>query len=351
VKRVLLGLALLALAGAGLSAASSGSDRETALRAQTGALWQRYEGSPLAAKQRSLLPSVLRAPFGARRSLDQEYGDATGDAEAGLAPDLARLLVVNDADGNLGLGINYANRACAGAGDVVLVLLDADQNASTGNAGIEYVLIIDGTGQAFLAVKWNGSAFEPISIPSLSATCSDATTPTFNAFFFNRADLGIASGFNFVVGALYSPDGGTTVYADVAGPFSYQLGGSFTPPTAPPPATPPAPETPVETKGPSALVVDSFTTSPRTPHVGKRFSVGMRVSDDVGTAITKGAIVCAAKIGRSAQRPFSKGFSRGVAVCTWVMPASSLGKRLVGAITVGSTGLSITQRFSRTIAR
>ena len=99
------------------------------------------------AKRRATVPAsaIGKTPF---RTLDAAYDDTVGDAQGSLSPDIARVAIVNDANGNIGVAVAYANRpACVTSGDFLAVYLDVDQNPSTGASpsGTEYALFIDGT--------------------------------------------------------------------------------------------------------------------------------------------------------------------------------------------------------------
>src|SRR5262249_19129468 len=107
---------------------------------------------------------------------DQGYSDPAGDAEGGLAPDITTVAAVNDASGNIGFGIAYANRVCAKAGDFIVIFLDVDLNQATGAAGTgaEYALFLDGTTRVGGVAQWNGSTFVTTGIP-VGSNCSSTT--------------------------------------------------------------------------------------------------------------------------------------------------------------------------------
>jgi hypothetical protein len=155
---------------------------------------------------------MANTPF---RTLDAAYDDTVGDAEGGLAPDIGRVAIVNDANGNLAVAVAYANRpTCVTAGDFLAVYLDVDQDPATGAAptGTEYALFIDGTTDQIGAGRWDGSTFQLVGVASLQATC-DASG--FDYWVLNGREIGITTGFNFFVAAQYTDSAGNR-YGDVA---------------------------------------------------------------------------------------------------------------------------------------
>jgi hypothetical protein len=232
----------------------------------------------LAGTVRSSLPSTLvarraagRAPVVGKttfRTLDAAYDDTVGDSQGGLAPDIARVAIVNDANGNLGVAVAYANRpACVTAGDFLAVYFDVDQNPTTGAApsGTEYALFIDGTTDQIGAGRWDGSTFQLIGLSSLQATCDAAG---FDYWVFDGREIGITTGFNFFVGAQFTDSAGNH-YSDIApnaAPlWNYQLSATTPPPPAPPPPSPPPPSPPPRPSPPPPPVERTAADAPRLP--------------------------------------------------------------------------------------
>jgi hypothetical protein len=210
------------------------------------------------------VPLLGKTPF---RTLDAAYDDTVGDAQGGLAPDIARVAVVNDANGTIGIAAAYANRpACVTAGDFLAVYLDADQNPATGAApaGTEYALFIDGTTDQIGAGRWDGSSFQLFGLTSLQVTCDPSG---FDLWIFSGGELGMTTGFNFFVGATYTDNAGNR-YSDFAPDgqpiWSYQLSaGTTTPP--PPPPSPPPPSPPPPRPSPPPPPVRTAEDAPQLP--------------------------------------------------------------------------------------
>jgi hypothetical protein len=143
----------------------------------------------------ALLSALALAQPATAAVTDTTFTDAVGDAQLGLAD--IRNVTVGDSAGTLVFRVSYADRACASAGDVVLVEIDADRSTATGNpAGIDHLLLADVSGNRRGVARWNGSAFQPLSVPSLRAAC-DARG--FDSWSFRAGSLGIESSFRFRV--------------------------------------------------------------------------------------------------------------------------------------------------------
>ena len=220
-------------------------------------------------------PSMAKTPF---RTLDAAYDDTVGDAQSGLAPDIARVAVVNDANGNLALAVAYANRpACVTAGDFLAVYFDVDQSPATGAAptGTEFAIFIDGTTDQIGAARWDGSTYQLIGLSSLQATCD---TSGFDYWVLNGREIGITTGFNFFVAAQFTDSAGTR-YGDVApnaAPlWNYQLT-SGTPPPPPPPPPPPSPPPPPPRPTPPPPPERTAEDAPRLPKRERYVGQSMR---------------------------------------------------------------------------
>jgi hypothetical protein len=172
--------------------------------------------------------------------------DPAGDAD-GAGTDLTEIAAFNGPTGALGFRIDYANRACGGAGDSLAVFLDVDRNPSTGSStgGFEYALFLDGSTRTASVGQWNGSSFATTSIPAAGG-CSSAKPPSADSVAVSAPRLGIGSSFDFVVETGWSVDDGAQLYHDHAGPFTYTLSAP-TPAPSPPPPRPRPPRPPAKT--------------------------------------------------------------------------------------------------------
>jgi hypothetical protein len=130
---------------------------------------------------------------------EETFADTVGDAQLGIA-DICNV-TVGDANGTIVIRVSYADRSCATA-EAVLVELDADRSAATGSAdGIDYVLSVDASGRRGVA-RWNGSTFQPVSVPSLRAGCD---TRGFDSWSFRAGALGVEPTFRLRASSCLDP--------------------------------------------------------------------------------------------------------------------------------------------------
>jgi hypothetical protein len=126
------------------------------------------------------------------------------------------------------------------------------------------------------------------------------------------------------------------------------------PPPAPPPAAPPPPPAPPPAaqapRVASRLLSTRLQTIPVVARAGRVFTVRVRVTTDLGTPVRSGTIRCAARAGKTSLRPIAKRWKRGYATCTWRLPKTARGKRLVASVRVVKSGLTLTRRVSRRIS-
>src|SRR3954454_23099748 len=133
-------------------------------------------------------PLVLVLCLAAAQSASAESGASDPVGDAGAAPDITAVSVANDGAGALAFTIRTGAGALSPATAIVMSL-DTDKNASTGNDGIEYLFVIDGSGGALL--KWNGSSYDQAAAASASASYS-AGAATFKV---NKSDIGVTGSF------------------------------------------------------------------------------------------------------------------------------------------------------------
>jgi hypothetical protein len=126
------------------------------------------------------------------------------------------------------------------------------------------------------------------------------------------------------------------------------------PPPAPPPAAPPPPPpAPAATPAPrvaSRLLSTRLQTIPAVARAGRVFTVRLRVATDLGTPVRSGTIRCAARAGKTSMRPVAKRWKNGYATCSWRLPKTARGKRLVASLRVANSGLTLTRRVSRRVS-
>ena len=278
----LLAVAVLTSAGATMAGSTSNAaatdERAFVLPLRPGVLEAMHARAPSLMLPSSMVQGLIRPTSSAPRArslalhptaasglfaqADATFDDSLNDNPGGLAPDVSRVVVDNDTNGNVGIAVAYNNRpTCVGTGDYLFAYLDVDQNPATGAQplGIDFALGIDGTQRLFTAFRWDGANLQPIGLSSLQAACD----PTgFNAWLFNGREIGLGTAFNFVVAGVHV-DSANSSYVDLApnsGLWNYQLSTSPTPPPPPPPAPPPPSPPP-----PPPPADRTFADAPRFP--------------------------------------------------------------------------------------
>jgi hypothetical protein len=269
------------------------------------------------------------------------FQDSSGEDAA--APDISTLVVSNDNQGNITFTINMPNRPTLDADMLVLVQLDTDANAATGDPevlGSDYAIELDGpfSGRAEVGLfRWTGSEYSANGVPQTSlvfAYTNGAATIRINA-----RELGATKKFNFgaisVAGVVLLPTGEPNfdnIHVDLApdaghGFYSYEV--KTTPPS---------------------LAMRAAGSAPARPRAGRTWSVFSTVTRvDTGDAVTSGRVTCRALVG--GRTIIGRGsFAGGRARCSFTVPASAKGKRLRGTMTVVSGGLRASRGFNAVVA-
>ena len=226
------------------------------------------------------------------------FTDATGDATGGGA-DLTQAVVSNDAAGNITLAFTFANRTAFAPTDTLVIILDTDKNASTGNTGFDYGIVVSASGARLL--QWNGSTFVPSAQTTLTTANNNFTITV------NRSELGNTTGFIFGAETLV----GTTPsdMAPDSGNWTYDLG--------------------------LKPVLNTLAAhfSPAKPTHGRVFrlaSTQLRLAD--GTVVKADSVTCVATLNGK----------RLAGRCAWHIPANARGKRLVIVLTAHYQGATAT---------
>jgi hypothetical protein len=219
------------------------------------------------------------------------YTDPQGDALGGAA-DVTQIDVSNDVDGNITFDVTLPNRPALGAGDFLLVLLDTDNNASTGRQGLEFAIAVDPSGPGLL--RASASGFSPTASSTLTSSNGGKSVR------INRSELGNTTVFTFFVLTGLESDDNAGDDAPNTGAYLYTL--QLRP------------------------VLDSLAArfAPAKPKAGKAFrvaSTSLRLED--GTDVKADSITCVAKLNGK----------RLKGRCSWRIPANARGKRLVVTIT------------------
>jgi len=76
------------------------------------------------------------------------------------------------------------------------------------------------------------------------------------------------------------------------------------------------------------------------------FTRRIQVAADDGSAVTKGAVSCGARLRRAPLRVARKGWLKNAAYCTWRLPRRTRRALLRGVVRVDSQGLHVMHRFT-----
>ncbi|MCL4289377.1 MAG: S8 family serine peptidase [Thermoleophilia bacterium] len=120
------------------------------------------------------------------------------------------------------------------------------------------------------------------------------------------------------------------------------------------------PGAPLEPDPPLTLTIARFAISPGSwfvagfdpPEPGRVFAAAARVvRDDTGEIVESGRISCRARIGARHLRVVRAAFARGVALCTWRVPAGAAGKRVSGTVEPSFREARAVRAFTTRVAR
>jgi hypothetical protein len=225
------------------------------------------------------------------------FSDPVGDATGGAA-DITQVDVSNDAGGDVTIALTIPNRPAFTTDDVVVILLNTDRDANTGVSSVDYALIIGSDG--VVLVRATGSTFT--RAPQTTLRSADAG----KTLTVNRGDIGDTTGFLFeVVSELDSNDDAE----DTTDLWSYAL--NLRP----------------------VLETLEARFSPAKPKAGRPFRLARTTLRIEGGPIVKpDAITCVAALDGK----------RLTGRCSWRIPASARGKRLVVTLSARYKGARAT---------
>jgi len=280
---------------------------------------------------------VFAVPGGAANKVvyPDSVGEGAGDP---LVPDIVDTTVSNDDAGMLTIAIRLANVPNFTRDALVEILVDADNNPSTGDPdllGTDYAIELF-LGEANL-FKWDGTALTRRQGDPPATTLRYSWINGVVTINISAAELGNTKKLKFaldVITGLVVDDvtgdiDGTNAKADGtpgggAGFFAYD----------------------VKTV-PAKLVAKSVTTTPASPKAGKTFTVRMAATrSDTGATIVNGTVDCTARAGTKTLKPKSEKFVGGQATCVFQAPGTSKGKTIRGTIKITFEGKTLTRPFS-----
>jgi hypothetical protein len=284
----------------------------------------------LAAATTVAVPTSALAQVGHATSNSKTFTDSTG--EDPNAPDITTVGVSNDDAGLITFKVNISNRPALTDDMAVLLFLDTDRKASTGDSqslGADYVFQLDPGGVTLF--KWNGSDFR--SAPSQSSVTFGygSTGATIHA---SARDLGATKTFNFYADAVAgiatdatgNPDF-TKIHEDYApdpghGLFTYQVLTHLT------------------------LSVQAFSTGPSPARAGKKFVASLAATEsDTNGPVEAGTVVCSAAVGGRHLPAAAHRVTNGVASCSWSLPHGATGT-LRGTLSLTVRGTTVIRTFA-----
>ncbi|HUG65774.1 MAG TPA: hypothetical protein VMK83_11195 [Gaiellaceae bacterium] len=248
--------------------------------------------------------------------------DPVGDHDA--APDITAVRVSDAKNGWITFAITTPNYAELPEASAVVVSIDADANARTGDSGADLQLTL-AAGQIAME-RWDGRQWAPDDLPTRARFRNVANVVSIDV---HVSELGNSPRFRF---RLLAADVNTAtqgvVALDVApDDFSYW---SYT----------------LANKPAVSLVARSLSATPGAPRAGQRFAVALPVTrSDTGRSIRSGSVACQVRVaGRLVAARGS--LAGGAARCSLVVPAAAQGTRLRGTITVRSGGARVVRAFA-----
>lgn len=270
------------------------------------------------------LAVLVLALLAARVALaDSRFTDPGGDS--GGAPDITAVTVANDAAGNLTFTVT-TNQPALATGAGLGLFFDTDKNSSTGDEGVEFVLVVVPNGWAFQ--RWDGTQYVAANASSANSTYANGVW----TFKVNKADLAGVSSFVFWAFSAQSDAAGQIVATDAAPDGTAVYTYTLTVPTPPPP--------------PLTLRASAPVATPARPAAGKAFAVRVPViRGDTGAALASGVATCKVTLGLKPLRAVGT-VRAGRAACAMVIPKTARGKQLRGTIKVTFRNVSVTKSFS-----
>jgi hypothetical protein len=284
----------------------------------------------LAAAAVVAMPTSALARTVQATSNSKTFTDSTG--EDPNAPDITTIGVSNDNAGLITFKVNISNRPTLTDDMVVLLFLDTDRKASTGDSqsqGADYVLQLDPSGVALF--KWNGSDFKTAPSQSSVTFGYGSAGATIHA---SARDLGNTKAFNFnadvvsgiTTDAMGNPDF-TNVHEDFApdpghGLFAYQVLTHLT------------------------LSIKAFTTGPSPAKAGKKFAASLAATEsDTNGPVEAGTVACSATVGGRHLPATAHRVTNGVASCSWSLPHGATGT-LRGTVSLTVQGTTVVRTFA-----
>jgi hypothetical protein len=250
------------------------------------------------------------------------FPDPTGDQDA--APDVTTVGVSDAKDGWISFAISTPNYVTLPGESVLVLSIDRDNRASTGDDGAE--ILISDLGGELLFERWDAEAREWKTDAAATTRVRMQNSDGVVTIRVHRSELDDAPRFGFSVATADLDIAEEAVLAIDFAPdgvafWRYTLVNQAV-----------------------RLIAGKAFGTPASPHVGRAFTINLPVRrSDTSRGITSGRVTCNVTVGGKRVRATGKvGGGRGQ--CTLVVPAKASVVR--GSMTVRLAGKSVTARFS-----
>ena len=267
------------------------------------------------------------------------FPDAIGDS--GTAPDLASVVISNDANGQLEFLISIPSQIELAGNARIFLVLDTDIDRRTGSPGTnggDYYFVVRGAERTFTLYRWGGSDWQSVD------TAARVSYAAGVAISVSRSEFGDTDEFSFYAKSLADGEGSEEGRADFVPDSSTE---TYVFPL-PIPEPEPAP----------AVTVSKIVTLPSgAPHAGKPHAIHVSVVLDVdgtATSVPPTRLSCSARVGATVVKTRVKPLVSIAKTCSLVVPATARGKTLVVQLrgVVQFTiegGTSFGKAFSKTV--
>ena len=249
------------------------------------------------------------------------FPDAVGDHDA--APDLTAVRVSDAKSGWITFSITTPNYAVLPEESAIVISIDADNNARTGESGTDLQLAL-AAGEIQLE-RWDGRRFVPDDLPTRARHRNSGNVV---AIDLHVSELDNSARFRF---SLLSADVNTAIQGVVAldvAPDDLTFWGYTL------------------ANKPAFTLSAGRVVAKTSPRAGKAFAVSLPVTrSDTKRSITSGSVTCRVLAAGKPVRATGRVVG-GAGRCSFVVPTDAAGKPLRGTITVRTDGKSVAANFA-----
>ena len=271
-------------------------------------------------------PDVARSAYSGTATTT--FPDPANDYDA--APDVTSIKVSDAKNGWIRFALTTPNYTTLPVESAVVLTIDSDDNARTGDAGAE--VRVNTLGGEISLERWDGHArtWVPDELPTRAHLTNSGHLVTID---LHVSELGSTRRLGF---SILTADVNTAIQAVLAVDFSPDNRSYFHYSFAYKPAL--------------ALVATRLFGTPSHPHAGKPFAVNLTVRrSDTNRLVTAGSVGCRVVVGKS-RLPARGTIVGGGGRCAFRVPATARGSVIRGTITVHSGGKAVAKNFVYVVA-